>query len=218
MNISHWKAGPRLALGLAVLLVALSAVAIGYLVLRDDGTRPAQYMGARTTSPIQMPGELLIDQDGAAYDLRKETDGYVTLLYVGYTHCPDICPTHLAEMAAALRDLPESVTRQVKVVYITADPERDSSDVLKRYLKLFNPDFVGLTGTREQTDAVQADLGIPVAGRTDLGDGNYTVNHAAYIIAFTKSQVAELYYPAGMGQKELVNDLPLMINNQGLNE
>lgn len=217
LNITRWKSGPQLALGLAAVLVALSAIAIGYMLTRND-EQPARYMGAITTSPIEMPGEVLTDQDGAAYDLRKETDGYVTLLYVGYTHCPDICPTHLAEIAAALRDLPESVTQQVKVVFITADPERDSSDVLKRYLKLFNPTFIGLTGTREQTDAVQADLGIPVADRTDLGDGNYTVNHAAYIIAFAKDQAAELFYPAGMGQKELVNDLPLMIKNQGLNQ
>lgn len=218
MNISHWGTGPRVALGLAATIVVLSIVAIGYAVLGVAGNKPAAYMGASITTPIKMPGVVLTDQFGETFDLLKETDGFVTLLYVGYTHCPDICPTHLAEVSAAMNDLPESVTRQVKVVFITADPERDTSDVLRRYLKLFDSRIIGLTGTRAQTDAVQADLGLHVADRTDLGNGNYTVNHSAYFLAYARDQQAYFYYPAGMGEKELVNDLPLLLNNQGLNK
>ncbi|MGE0600897.1 MAG: SCO family protein [Dehalococcoidia bacterium] len=212
MNITQWKTGPLLALGLAAILVAGSAVAIGYILTRgDDSAQAATYMGAVVTTPIDMPNAVLTDQDGKTFDLRKETEGYVALVYVGYTHCPDICPTHLAEMAAALDALPKDVTDHVKVVFITSDPERDTPEVLKNYLKSFDPTFIGLTGTREQTDQVQADLGIPVATREDLGDGNYAVNHAAYVIAYTKDQVAHTVYLAGMGRKEWENDLPLLV-------
>ena len=83
--------------------------------------------------------------------------------------------------------------------------------MLKDYLKTFDPNFIGLTGTREQTDTFQEDLGVSVATRTDLGGGNYAVNHAAYVIAFTKDEVAYTVYPAGMGIPEWLNDLPLLV-------
>ncbi len=211
MNITRWKAGPLLALGLAAVLVTVSAVAVGYMLTRGDDSQPAKYLGAVVTNPIDMPDVVLTDQNGQSFDLKKETKGFVALVYVGYTHCPDICPTHLAEMNLALEDLPKDVSDNVKVVFITADPERDTPEVMKRYLNAFNPKFIGLTGTREQTDQVQADLGIPVAEREDLGDGNYAVGHAAYVIAYTKDQVAHTVYLGGMGHQEWENDLPLLV-------
>lgn len=212
MNISQWKPRSQIALGLAAVLVLISAVAIGYIATRsDDDSGPANYMGAIISNPIDMPNLVLTDQDGKTFDLQKETQGVVSLVYVGYTHCPDICPTHLAEMNAALRDLPRDVTDKVKVIFITSDPERDTPEVLKKYLAAFNPSFIGLTGTREQTDAAQEALGVPVAEREDLGDGNYAVNHAAYVIAYTKDHIAHTVYPGGMGRKEWINDLPLLV-------
>lgn len=211
MNITRWKTGPLVALGVAAILVVASAVTIGYMLTRGDDSKPAVYAGAIVTNPFDMPEEILTDQDGKTFDLRKETAGYVSLIYVGYTHCPDICPTHLAEMNAALENLPKDVTDKVKVIFITSDPERDTPAALKSYLGGFNPTFIGLTGTREQTDKVQADLGIPVSEREDLGDGNYAVNHAAFVIAYTKDQVAHTVYPSGMGRKEWLNDLPLLV-------
>ena len=212
MNISQWKPRSQIALGLAAVLVLISAVAIGYIATRgDDDSGPANYMGAIISNPVEMPNLVLTDQDGKTFDLQKETEGVVSLVYVGYTHCPDICPTHLAEMNAALRDLPKDVAEKVKVIFITSDPERDTPEVLKKYLSAFNPSFIGLTGTREQTDAAQEALGVPVAEREDLGVGNYAVNHAAYVIAYTKDHVAHTVYPSGMGRKEWINDLPLLV-------
>ncbi|MBK7329581.1 MAG: SCO family protein [Dehalococcoidia bacterium] len=95
---------------------------------------------------------------------------------------------------------------------MTADPERDTPAVMKAYVDTFDPNFIGLTGTRAETDAFQETLGIPVASRTDLGGGNYAVNHAAYVIAFTKDQVAYTVYPSGMGMTEWLNDLPLLVS------
>ena len=212
MNMKSWLSGPRLLFGLAAIIVLIVAGVAGYLVTRDDDEEPADYVGAVINEPVSMPDAVLTDDDGKPFDLRKETDGFVTLLYVGYTHCPDICPTHLYEMSEAIKRLPEKTAEQVKVVFVTADPERDTPEVMKAYVDTFDPNFIGLTGTREETDAFQETLGIPVATRTDLGGGNYAVNHAAYVIAFTKDQVAYTVYPSGMGMKEWLNDLPLLVS------
>ncbi len=212
MNTKSWMSGPRLLFGLAAIIVLIVAGVAGYLVTRSDDEEPADYVGAVINEPVSMPDAVLTDDEGKPFDLRKETEGYVTLLYVGYTHCPDICPTHLYEMSEAIKRLPEKTAEQVKVVFVTADPERDTPEVMKAYVDTFDPNFIGLTGTREETDAFQETLGIPVATRTDLGGGNYAVNHAAYVIAFTKDQVAYTVYPSGMGMKEWLNDLPLLVS------
>lgn len=178
----------------------------------DDGsTGDAQYMGAIVTPPIEKPDAILMDENGQPFDLRKETEGYVTLLYVGYTHCPDICPTHLYEISQALEKLDPDIRKQIKVVFATADPERDTPEQLRQYLDTFDPEFIGLTGTRDLMDQFQVALGLQPATRTDLGGGNYAVNHAAYVMAFTKDNYAYTVYPSGMGQKEWLNDLPLLV-------
>lgn len=177
----------------------------------DSGTGDAQYMGAIVTPPIEKPDAILMDEDGQPFDLRKETEGYVTLLYVGYTHCPDICPTHLYEISEAFKKLDPDIRKEIKVVFATADPERDTPEQLRQYLDTFDPEFIGLTGTRDLMDQFQLALGIQPATRTDLGGGNYAVNHAAYVMAFTKDNYAYTVYPSGMGQKEWLNDLPLLV-------
>jgi protein SCO1/2 len=210
MNLRRIWGAPLLALVAGGVTVTAAAVTLGYVATQDED-EPDRYLGAIITSnPPELPDVVLTDQYGQPFNLREQTADTLTLLYVGYTHCPDICPAHLHEIAQALERLPEDVTKQVKVVFVTADPERDTPEVLELYLGLFNKDFVGLTGTREQTDAFQLALGIHAASRTDLGGGNYAVNHAAYVMAFTKDQHAYTIYPTGMGVKELMNDIPLL--------
>lgn len=197
-----------LVLAILALLPTVAACTGG-----DDGNGAgdAQYMGAIVTPPIEKPDAILMDEDGQPFDLRKETEGYVTLLYVGYTHCPDICPTHLYEISEAFKKLDPDIRKEIKVVFATSDPERDTPEQLRQYLDTFDPEFIGLTGTRDLMDQFQLALGIQPATRTDLGGGNYAVNHAAYVMAFTKDNYAYTVYPSGMGQKEWLNDLPLLV-------
>jgi protein SCO1/2 len=203
--------GAIILLGVVAAALVVGAIFAGVKAFGGSDDSPNTYMGAIITQPADMPDATLTDQNGKPFDLKADTKGYVTLLYVGYTHCPDICPTHLSNMAQALKKLPPDVANNVKVVFVTSDPARDTPDVLKTYLKSFDPNFIGLTGTQEETDAFQRTLGIPVSAREDLGNGDYAVNHAAYVIAFTKEQVAYTVYPAGMGVPEWVNDLPLLV-------
>ncbi len=90
----------------------------------------------------------LVDQDGRPFT-RENLKGKFTLLYFGYTYCPDVCPTGLSIIAEALEQLGEP-RRNVRVVMVTVDPERDTPEVLKDYMSNFGPEFIGLTGTPEQ--------------------------------------------------------------------
>src|SRR5450759_944458 len=81
------------------------------------------YRGGIVTPPLPKPGFVLTDTSGAAFDFRQRTDGYVTLLFFGYTYCPDQCPMHMANLGAALKQMPAETANQVKLVFVPTDPE-----------------------------------------------------------------------------------------------
>jgi len=173
----------------------------------NNNSSSGSYRGALVTPPFEKPDFTLTDTAGKPYNIRKETDGYLTLLYLGYTHCPDVCPTHMANIAEALGKLPPDVTRKIKVIMVTADPARDTPAVLRKWLDLFDKSFIGLTGSEETIVALQETLGIEPATKTDLGEGNYAVNHAAYVMAFTPDNLAHTVYPLGVTADDWKYDL-----------
>src|SRR3982750_1080321 len=105
------------------------------------------YRGGLVTPPLPKPRFVLTDTSGAPFDFWNRTQGSVTLLFFGYTECPDQCPLHMAKIGVALKSLPPGVADQVKPVFVTTDPARDTPAVLRRWLDHFDPHFVGLTGT-----------------------------------------------------------------------
>jgi protein SCO1/2 len=166
------------------------------------------------SQPLPRPEFELTDTSGDPLDFREQTEGNVTLLYFGYTHCPDICPGHMADIAAALESEP-SLEGDVKVVFVTVDPERDTAERLRLWLDLFDPSFIGLTGTPEEIDeAGAAALGAiwaPVQ-KAPYGDGEYTVSHPALVIAYGKDNVARTVYPFGTRKADYAHDLLLLVN------
>jgi protein SCO1/2 len=160
---------------------------------------------------IPKPDFTLTDTSGQTFNLRAQTAGDVTLLYFGYTHCPDICPTHMANIAAAMRKLPPSVTSQIKVVFVTTDPARDTPTVLRTWLDHFGPAIIGLTGTVDQVHAAETASGLPDSVTESLGNGNYAVDHAAAVLAFTSDNLDHVVYPAGYVESDWVNDLPKLV-------
>lgn len=202
----------------AFLFVPLIALTFSAACGDDDapgdstGTpQDAALMGARVTPNIAKAGFTLTGTEGQPYEFLQETEGRLTLLYFGYTNCPDICPTHVALLAGALRDLPAEVRAKVTVVFVTTDPDRDTPERLRQWLDaLGGPQFVGLTGTQAEVDAVQRLYGLEPAGKEDLGNGHYAVNHAAYVMAFEADGVSRIVYPAGTTKDMLLNDLPIL--------
>jgi len=180
-----------------------------------DFSANPEFRGVRQLPPLELPDVTLTDTEGRPFRLRQQTAGKVTLLYLGYTHCPDVCPTHMADVARAMDALPEPTASQVSVVFITTDPERDTPGALREWLDLFDSRFVGLTGTREEINRAQSLLGVNPASKTDLGGGNYAVNHAAFVMAFTpEDQKASLVYPADMSWEDYAADLKALIEER----
>lgn len=126
----------------------------------------------------------LTDQNGAKRD-SNEFQGRYMLVFFGYTFCPDVCPTTLAVMAAALDKMGSGADRIVPV-FISVDPARDTPDVLKAYLSAFGPRFVGLTGTEEEIASVTKAYRVYVQAHKDQGE-NYAVDHSGVIYLMDRS-------------------------------
>lgn len=168
-------------------------------------------------TPVALPAAVLESHLGEPFELRADTPGRVTLVFFGYTHCPDICPVHMANLAAVFRDLPLEITRQVDVLFVTTDPERDTPERLGSWLGALHPRFVGLRGTRAQIMALEAQMGIPVSVVSpdeETADGGYFVGHAAQVLAFTADDTARVAYPWGTRQRDWIRDLPRLVRGE----
>jgi protein SCO1/2 len=169
------------------------------------------YRGGIVTPPLPKPRFVLNDTAGAAFDFRQRTEGSVTLLFFGYTYCPDQCPMHMANLGAALKKLPAGIADQIKLVFVTTDPARDTPAVLRHWLDLFDRRFIGLTGSDQAIEAVQRASGVPPAVKAGPSNANYGVSHANFVLAYTKDNLAHVIYPGGVGKDDWVHDLPLLI-------
>jgi len=169
--------------------------------------------GVRLGTPQAKPDFALTTVDGKPFDFRRDTEGYLTLLFFGYTHCPDVCPVHVANVAKVMKTLPSEVTSRIRFVFVTTDPERDTPERLKGWLAGFHADFIGLTGTPEQVRQAQLAAGL-MPSEKELPDSTkpaaYLVGHAAQVIAFTADGLAHIVYPFGIRQQDWANDLPIL--------
>ena len=165
--------------------------------------------GVLLESPASKPSFTLTDTSGVTYDFTSETEDRLTLLYFGYTNCPDICPVHLAQIAEVFERLPE-VRRNSTVVFVTVDPDRDTPQALERFVGAFNEDFVALTGTPDELEEAQLSAGVPVATRE--GDGeDYTVGHAGQVLVYSPDGKGYSVYPFGTRQSVWMHDLPILL-------
>ncbi|MFJ4528142.1 SCO family protein [Streptomyces sp. SID8375] len=138
-----------------------AAAALSLTACGGDDSKPAAVVSGGTSaksiitldSPMAKPDLVLTDTHGAKYDLLEKTKGHPTLIYFGYTNCPDVCPLTMANIAVAVKQLPKAEQKDLRVVFVTSDPERDTSAALKKWLGGINKDFTGLTG---KFDTIQA--------------------------------------------------------------
>lgn len=175
------------------------------------GRPQATYRGGSVAPPLPKPRFVLTDTSGTPFDFWNRTQGSITLLFFGYTYCPDECPMHMANIGAALKRLPPGIAGQVTFVFVTTDPARDTRVELRRWLDNFNKRFVGLTGTPAALEAAQKAAGFPLAQKTDSAKGNYSVTHANFVVAYTKDNLGHVIYPGGVTQDDWIHDLPLLV-------
>jgi len=203
---SRW----RVVAVLAVLISVAAACTSGGDGDAEQAADASVFQGREMPEYAQKPEFTLTDTDGNPYDFAAETAGDVTFLYFGYTYCPDVCPMHMAQLAAILSKpgTPPNVT----VVMVTVDPERDTPEALRTFLDKFDSDFVGLTGTQEELAAAQEAVGVTVAVKEPNEDDpdEYTMGHAGQVIAYAPNGLNYTQYPGQTRQSVFSHDLPIL--------
>ena len=160
--------------------------------------------GAEYARKLDLP-----DQNGKLTSLA-DFKGKVVVVFFGYTQCPDVCPGTMAELAQIKKTLGKDGER-LQGVFITVDPERDTTEILKAYMGSFDPSFVALRGTPEQTTALAKEFKVffgKVPGKTE---GSYTVDHTAGSYVFDSAGRVRLFVRYGSGVEPLVSDLKALL-------
>ena len=146
----------------------------------------------------------LTDHNGKPRTLA-DFKGKVVTLFFGFTHCPDVCPTTLNEMAVVMKELGADAAR-VQVLFVTVDPERDTADVLKNYVPVFNPAFLGLTGNADEVARVAKEFKI-FYQKQKLPGGAYTMDHSAGTYILDTEGRLRLFAQYGAGAPALLHDI-----------
>lgn len=177
---------------------------------------PQKKGGAVLDEPFDKPDLTLTDTDGEEYDLIEETKGKPVLLYFGYTHCPDICPLTMSNIAVARSKLTAEQKKQLKVVFVTSDPERDKPKELGSWLRGQDPSFTGLTGDFDTIQAGARTVGVSIEPSFKKKNGDVVSTHGAQLLAFSpKDDKAHVLYTEGNSTPEILQkELPEIIKGE----
>lgn len=175
--------------------------------------------GIALDSPIAIPSVTLQNLDGKPVDLADTTRGKLTLLFFGYTHCPDVCPIHMTSIAAVLSSFEWARRDSIRVVFVTTDPERDTLERLAEWIGSIDSTIVALRGTQAALDSAQTGLGLSKAMRLPGAHaGDYQVGHAGQVLAIFPDGRARYAYPFGIRQAEWAHDLPKLLTDIATSE
>lgn len=214
-------------------LVVLTAGCAGTSQQPKPVPSDVTYHGVEPLPVPTRPSFVLTDTAGKRYDFAAQTKGRPTLVYFGYTHCPDECPTAMADIAAALRKAAPEVRNQVRVVFVTTDAKRDTGPVVRQWLDQWSSSYVGLVGTQAELDAAARAAGVApgevgpdpstIPGHPDehvekpgtaphkhFGPLGYSVAHSAVIYAYDASDRLPVVYPGGVTPSDIAADLPVL--------
>lgn len=189
----------------AILLGIAILVGFGIVYTTLTYARPYTYQGSLIEPPVPAPDFELVDQDGQLFSLSEHKDK-VILIFFGYTHCPDVCPVTLTDFKKIKAQLGNQ-SKDVIFLFITTDPERDTTEQLMNYLKNFDPEFIGLTDERSAMEPIWQDYGVYQA-KVESGDpDNYLVDHSARTYVIDKNGGLRLTYLFGTGSEVIAEDV-----------
>ena len=191
------------------LSVALSAVALSVLGLTACMDPKAAFKGVDITGADYAKELNLPDQNGQVRKI-KDFSGKLVVVFFGYTQCPDVCPTTMQELAEVKRLLGADGDK-LQAVFVTVDPERDTTELLKAYVENFDPSFVALRPTPEQLPQIAKEFKIyfkRVEGKTPT---SYTMDHSAGSYTFDAQGKVRLFNRYGMGAEALAHDFKLLL-------
>lgn len=196
-----------------LLLAGCAAAALTLLSACDKpGASAPAFKGVDLTGAEYARTLNLPDQAGQARTLG-DFKGKVLVVFFGYTQCPDVCPTTMAELAQVKRSLGADGDK-VQGIFVTIDPERDTPELLKAYLGGFDPSFVALRGSEEQTKAAAKEFKIYYAKVPGKAEGAYTMDHTAASFIFDTQGRVRVFSRYGAGAQALADDIKVLLNEK----
>ena len=191
---------------LAALLLALSAAA--------TAANPANPLGLKSGvfEPPRMAPDFTVRGSNGKELKLSQFRGKLVLLEFGYTSCVDVCPVSLAMLAQARKQLGAQAD-QMQVIYVTVDPERDTEERMRNYLKAFDPTFIGATGTPQQMARVRQEYGITATKKAIEGSKDYLVGHSSYLYFVDRKGSLRALLPFGRTADDVAHDAKLLLKN-----
>ncbi len=192
---------PKRVLAATLAVVALLLSACG------GSSAPAKFYGI-THDAYTVPTDKLTDTEGKPFSLVGDTGKPLTLVFFGYTHCPDICGQVMNALASAMTRLSDHERSEVQVVFITTDPSRDTPTVLRHYLDHYNPAFEGLTGDLDTIAAIGKPLAVYVAQGQKLASGGYDLNtHSTQVTAIGSDDRSRVLWTMDTSSAQYASDI-----------
>ena len=193
------------------LLPAL-ALLLGLALTACAKSSATTFSGAVLHEPYHAPATELTDTEGRPFSLADSTDQRLTLVFFGYTHCPDECPTTMATLASAMLQLDDADRKNVQVVFVTTDPARDTGPVIRHWLDHFSKSFVGVTGPLPTIKKVALDVGVPIAKGRRLPSGGYDVTHGTQVLGMDGKNQVPVVWTLGTTAPEFAQDIHQLLS------
>ena len=149
-------------------------------------------------------------ENGASFNLESLKDSW-SVLFFGYTHCPDVCPLTIYQLAEANKKLAGTIDNPPRIILVSVDPDRDSNEVLEKYVNAFGENVIGITGNIEELKKLTDQLGIFFKANKHEGE-NYSVNHSAAVIVINEEAEFHAVFSAPHSIEQFVSDIPIIIN------
>ena len=169
------------------------------------------YKGTVLDSGFSKPTATFTSTGHKKFAIAKDTRGKATLVYFGYTHCPDVCPTTMADLGQAVKSLPKAEQKKVRVLFVTSDPHRDTPKRMRAWLNSFDRDFIGLTASWSTISTTAKSLGVGLT-KPVVRDGDYQVTHGAQVLAYpVGSDTGRVLYTQNATTADYKHDIPLLV-------
>lgn len=191
----------RLIIGAILLLAVLAGISFSQSYSASKAVKALRY-----PSPKAIPEFSLTRHDNSAFD-NQALEGHWSFIFLGYTHCPDICPTTMARLSGVYQKLQDQVSEPVQVVLVSADPKRDTPERLAQYVQYFRTEFVGATAEHKVLFPFTRSLGLVYSMGQDTSQADYAVDHSASLVLVgPDARVHAVFKPEfGQGKLPLVN-------------